>query len=528
MEKEPTTNSEDKEEEYLKMAEEFLREIPKDTPRANLVRSLGTIFMTLTCIDPLAADGFIRDKIKTQFDLKTVEVNDYIKRVRGLAKKFSKKPKSDELSLIIDRDIKYSEVLHAVSEIGVVPEEMLEIAIAVCVSSVLRLNPPLWLLLVGAPSSFKTELVNLFGSLSEVYTLDTMTKNAFVSGFVKKDGSDPEDLLPLLNDKCFIVKDLTTIFSLKEDTVKKLLGDLTSIFDGKFEKFTATRGGVSYSSLFSMIACITPAILAKHHSYVNQLGPRFFFLRVPELTDETRKRGFEIAWSTENRSKKVAHARQLVSSYCAQLMTKVTEGVKTQENRPDVRAWLNNAADFVARARGIAITKDESFQNKEGKEIEYYDIKDHQVEQPWRALRQLHGYASVLAFMRGKSSITLEECRALRPLLISTMQVNRAEIVQVLITSGGLSASEIAKRIQKSAKTIRRSLKELEVLGLTDAYKRPSITGGVSPWFHFVSEPYADLLEAQRPSGDFLSQSKKTSDEDDDFYGLLKEEGPTA
>ena len=136
------------------------------------------------------------------------------------------------------------------------------------------------------------------------------------------DGSDPDDLLPLLDGKCFVIKDLTTIFSLKEDTIKKILGDMTSIFDGKFQKFTATRGEISYSSQFSMLSCITPAILSKHHRYMHQLGGRFFFVRMPELTEEMRNRGHEIAWDTTDRKKRILTARQIVSTYCHQISEK--------------------------------------------------------------------------------------------------------------------------------------------------------------------------------------------------------------
>ena len=141
--------------------------------------------------------------------------------------------------------------------------------------------------------------------LPEIYSLDTLSENAFASGYVMPDGSDPDDLLPLLDGKCFVIKDLTTIFSLKEDTIKKILGDMTSIFDGKFQKFTATRGEISYSSQFSMLSCITPAILSKHHRYMHQLGGRFFFVRMPELTEEMRNRGHEIAWDTTDRKKRI-------------------------------------------------------------------------------------------------------------------------------------------------------------------------------------------------------------------------------
>ena len=44
-------------------------------------------------------------------------------------------------------------------------------------------------MLVGVPSSFKTELVRLI-DLPEIYGLDTLSENAFASGYVMPDGSD--------------------------------------------------------------------------------------------------------------------------------------------------------------------------------------------------------------------------------------------------------------------------------------------------------------------------------------------------
>ncbi|MEK7855676.1 MAG: hypothetical protein AAB288_06275, partial [Acidobacteriota bacterium] len=119
-----------------------------------------------------------------------------------------------------------------------------------------------------------------------------MTENAFASGYMPLDGSPPKDLLARLNGKLLLVRDLTTLFSLNEESLKKILGDMTSIFDGEFEKFTATRGLVAYKALFPFVGCITPAILNRHHTYVHQLGSRFMFYRVPIASDEERRRGF--------------------------------------------------------------------------------------------------------------------------------------------------------------------------------------------------------------------------------------------
>ena len=59
------------------------------------------------------------------------------------------------------------------------------------------------------------------------------------------------DLLPLLQDKCFIVKDYSTLFGRNEEVVKQLVTDLVAIYDGEYAKHSPTRGTVRYNTLFS-------------------------------------------------------------------------------------------------------------------------------------------------------------------------------------------------------------------------------------------------------------------------------------
>src|SRR6266540_2871471 len=63
---------------------------------------------------------------------------------------------------------------------------------------------PLWAYIVGAPSTGKTELLRMFSSLESAYFLSSLTPNCLVSGL--KGGVD---LLPSLNRKTLVVKDLT-------------------------------------------------------------------------------------------------------------------------------------------------------------------------------------------------------------------------------------------------------------------------------------------------------------------------------
>jgi hypothetical protein len=91
----------------------------------------------------------------------------------------------------------------------------------------------LWGLVIGEPSTGKTESVLGVKNEPTIYFLDNLTDKAFITGFVNADGSSPSDLLADLNGKCLTIKDLTPLFSEREEIVKGVLGAMVGIYDGR-------------------------------------------------------------------------------------------------------------------------------------------------------------------------------------------------------------------------------------------------------------------------------------------------------
>ncbi len=495
-----------------------LQSIPLNTPKVKILETLEPLFQELINLDKIVAENFILYSIKEHFKISKGEAQKYIShlnklRVKSIQINRNKKREEDKLPLITDRDIEVGEAYDAIAEIGIVDIKTLKIIVAIIISAHLRLNPPLWLFLVGVPSSFKTELVGLFSAMNEVYTLDTLTENALASGYVPPDGSEPQDLLPLLDNKTFIIKDLNTLFSMNEEMVKKILGDLTSIFDGKFQKFTATRGLIDYNSLFSMIGCITPSILIKHYSYATQLGPRFLFLRLPELTEKEMQESFKKSWNETNRREKIIKTRQIVSSYTTQLIRKIKDHKNIPEGE-EVQNRINTIAKFVCKARGIAITGKATFSNEKGEKIDYFEIKDWQIEHPWRILNQIKSLLRIISFINKKNVVDEEEIGTIKPIILSTMPIERAEILKILVEKCGVSANELAREVGKSSKTIRRTLKELEALKIIDCFKDTErCSSGKTPYLYFIVSEFAHVLGAPVPSPESLSLLKSVIEE---------------
>ena len=187
---------------------------------------------------------------------------------------------------------------------------------------------PIWLMIIGNPSSGKTEVVLACKNLVEhVLYVDTLTENAFGSGFVddrqmSKYRAKNKDLLGELQNtnKALIIKDLTTLFSLREDKLKKILGDLTSIYDGSYSKWTGTIGQIKYEVKFPMLACITPEVLRKHHNYMSLIGGRFLMFRLTPLSEGEQGEGFGILWNEKQREKNIRKLQQDIASHIEQLL----------------------------------------------------------------------------------------------------------------------------------------------------------------------------------------------------------------
>ncbi len=125
-----------------------------------------------------------------------------------------------------------------------------------------------------------------------------------------------------LNGKCLLVKDLTALFTGKEEITKNVLGQMVGIYDGSFARFTGTRGKVEYEARLSFMACITPKALQKHSKYIAEMGSRLLFYRVASLSKEEEEKGMDNVLSGENRKNKIEKYRRICSSYVHDLLTK--------------------------------------------------------------------------------------------------------------------------------------------------------------------------------------------------------------
>jgi hypothetical protein len=388
--------------------------------------------------------------------------------------------------------------LEKARKIGCIHDHILEVILATYISKEIEKKNPIWLLLVGNPSSLKTELASLLRWAPETYMLDVMTSNPFISGLSKKE--KPQDLLPLLDKQCFIVKDYTSFFGRSEETVKQLLSDLVSIYDGEFSKHSGARGTVRHQSLFSHIGCITPEGLKMRQRYMNMVGARFLTLRVPELTDEQKEQCFKIAWAEDLKERSVDAAKAAISLVQSISNSIRKSGIHLAPIEESLRSELNLLAQLTARARGIVHSSAASFRDESGKEIIYNEVSDPQIEEPFRALHQFRTLARSLAILRGKEAVTMQEVKTVHIVALSSMPVHRAEVLAVFKNRERLSAKEASDFLNRPPKTVRRHFDELYHLGLLHREKaefeeeEEGEEEKKKPWIYFPHPKFARLI----------------------------------
>lgn len=153
----------------------------------------------------------------------------------------------------------------------------------------LNIGDPAWLFVVAPPGSGKTT-VSIMGAsgLPNVNVLSDLTENTFLSGFY---GHKDPGLLEKLGetategnthttfgDGVFLIKDFTTVLTMRRDRRAAILSQLREIHDGQFRRDFGTGVTKIWQGRLSIVAAVTP-VLDMYYSIFNVLGERFLQIR---------------------------------------------------------------------------------------------------------------------------------------------------------------------------------------------------------------------------------------------------------
>ena len=143
---------------------------------------------------------------------------------------------------------------------------------------------PVWLGLIGPPSSAKTEILNSTSLLPHVVQAATVTVAGLLSGTPKKQTQKGAQggLLRQIGDFGIVaLKDFGSILSLHTETKAEVLAALREVFDGAWTRHLGTDGGrtLAWKGKVGLIFAAT-GVIDSHYSVIGSMGDRFLLSRL--------------------------------------------------------------------------------------------------------------------------------------------------------------------------------------------------------------------------------------------------------
>lgn len=325
-------------------------------------------------------------------------------------------------------------------------DEIIDIILGVIKANEFK-GDPVWLFLVSPPGSTKTELLRSLNT-PLTYSISTLTEHSLISGIGLRDGMPDPSLIPKLDGKTLIIKDFTTVLSMRRESRQVILGDLRDAYDGEVCKVFGL-GEKRYKSHFGLIAGVVP-VIENYTAIIQSLGNRFLMFRHNiENVDATTKKALR------NQSKENEMRKQLQNVVERFLLSHPIYDIHLGE---EIENFLINLAYFVAVMR-TQVSRDGY-----SKEITFIPS----AEIPTRLVKQFKGLLLGLLVVRSKYQATDSELDILRRIANDTIPSKRAAIVKVLYNEEDrfLTTQEIGDETGLPTSTCKIELDDMRLLGL--------------------------------------------------------------
>lgn len=309
---------------------------------------------------------------------------------------------------------------------------------------------PVWLFVIGPSGASKTEVLRSFKHLkNKVFITSKLTPQSLISGKQTKE-FDPS-LLPKLNNKTLIIKDFTSILSMRSDAREIIFSDLREAYDGYLDKDFGNIGHKGYYSHFSLLAGVTP-VLDKYTSVQQNLGERFLKIRLNDANTDLK---VNKAIDNENKQEQM---REELADVVKQFHNQ-NFNIKDVELPQKIQDRLVDLANFVAMCR-TTVSRDPYRKN-----ILTY-LPEYEVGT--RLGIQLTKLGRGLATIRGKKEIGEEEFKILKRVGVDSIPKKVRVLLEILDGQDRQTTTEIVERTGIEGETCRLALNDLAVLRLAD------------------------------------------------------------
>lgn len=362
------------------------------------------------------------------------------------------------------------------------PELWIPLNFALSIKTVLNIKGctlPFAGILLGPPSSLKSQVVELFRKWKSNYFTDSFTPRSFVSHYAGQTEEKLKkiDMLPKIKDKMFLCSELSPMFMKKEEELNELIGLFTRVLDGHgLTSDTGACGQRKYEGeyMFTWLGAAVD-IPYRAHKLMGSIGPKLYFLRLPKKIpkEDDLLAGME----NDDFIPKMNKVRIALLEYLDWFdRCPIDEEKVTRENNLIKIQWDNQKDDeyakriiarialLLARLRGVVPTRE-----THGTQGLDYAYATAMLEDPRRAVQQLKNLARGHALGQGRNWITIGDLPLPIKVVMSTASIDRTNIFRLLIAhKGKLTTKIIDDSLNTTYHTSHRIMAELKAVELVD------------------------------------------------------------
>ncbi len=306
-------------------------------------------------------------------------------------------------------------------------EDILDVIMAATITNVMQLGQPVWLVIIGAPSSGKTQYIAPLefsqpAGQEIIHEITDITPNTFLSGSLPKKGGEFEpSLLKRIGDHGILLfPDLTALFSKESQTLHEILGQFRHIYDGHLTKMTGNQEPISWKGKLGIIGAST-ASLYRHFEEIADMGERFMYYRMkPYSVDKAVDKSLGRTLYGRELDE---HIGTLYKEYIGDVIqSHTTDAVFTDEDNRKIKEM----------AKLASIIRTSVHTNERTQEVD----RIPEPEMPMRTALQLRGLALGMCIMNenenGSPALTEKNFRALEWCAFSLANDERRKTLQAL------------------------------------------------------------------------------------------------
>jgi hypothetical protein len=360
--------------------------------------------------------------------------------------------------------------------------EALATAMSVAMSHYFKQDEPVWLMVLGPPGTGKTSIVvNCVNAMPEVYKLDTLTPNTFLSGFTKGKENSNSYLhnIGTPNDRSGIITmaEFSTFMGMREDSRREVGSQMRRIYDGFLDRATGT-GKMEWQGKVTMIVCATPAV-ERAWAMMRDLGERFMQVRWP------RGNGVEQAKAAY---KQIGRESEIIKEMKARTRTLLNaENIRPVMTDPAIiEQGVVHLAEMVAVLR-CSVEREKDWR----REI----VAQPEPEGPTRIMKALAQVARGHATLFRRADVSAVDYRIARRLGLDSIPPLRKKVFDRIAKAqdGVIGWAALVRQTEAPPTSVTRCCEDLEALNVLE------IDDGTIEKTYRLKEEFRELLGRAAP-----------------------------